>query len=153
MLITDPEQRARFRDWSCMLDQRTDRMKFLVPIAAWIAMNATTGLSLVVPLCRRPFVLPILLLLASISFNTMHYFGPGFADLWGLFTLIGFTHFTSLLYIKKWLINTVPPSGARLGVKDVLTRMYKISSNPRLVHISRDVVITRPGEVIRASAI
>jgi len=83
---------------------------------------------------------------AFLSFKTLRYltFPPGLSELWGTITLIGLLHFCSLLYIKKWTIRTDKPSHKSTSwthfylTTQSWTTMYKISTNPRLIRLSKD---------------
>lgn len=79
-----------------------------IPVVSWILVNAATCVLLTVPLQRRFYLLPTILIPATISFTTTHHLGftPGLPELWGLGTLIGVIQYTSVLYIKRWTIRT-----------------------------------------------
>ena len=121
----------------------------LVPVLAWIALNAAAGLLLTIPPQRRPLFLPALLLPATISFTTIHYMSSG-AELWGLFTMISFIHYTSLLYIKKWSIRTSQESGKATRLTqtwlsiDAVTTFDRIVRNPRFVRVPYQYVAGTP---------
>jgi len=122
---------------------------FTLPICSWILLNIATGISLTVPLQYRWWTLPAILIPAFLSFKTLHYltFPPGLSELWGTITLIGLLHFCSLLYIKKWTIRadkqgdkSTSWSRIYLTIQSWI-RMYKNSTNPRLVRLSKDDIV------------
>lgn len=126
--------------------------RILTPVLAWIGLNAVTGLSLVIPLKYRSYSLPIILTLATISLKTTHYLGPGLSELWGLITLIGFMHFTSLLYVKKWSLRTDLIRLNCADLKLLCRQMYKVSSNPRLVHVSSETLLCSKKTSMKSTA-
>lgn len=122
----------------------------LVPIVSWALLNTTACVLTTIPIRRRLSILPALLIPAAISFKTVQYldFLPGLAELWGSITLIGFIHFSSLLYIKKWSFRPSKHTQKAPKITETWlnrtwwTRLYKVTSSPRFVRVPyKDVVL------------
>ncbi len=137
----------------------------LIPIVSWVFLNAATSILLTIPLRHRLYVLPAILLPATVSFRTIQYlsFLPGLSELWGTVTLIGLIHSSSLLYIKKWTLRTTQQAGkvSKPGSKDtwlnreLWTHMYRVALNPRFIRVPyKDVIlIERPtGSQVKSTA-
>lgn len=125
-----------------------DTVKPLVPVLAWLVLNINAGLVFTVPLRYRLWTLPAILLPTYISFTTINYltYPQGLGAVWGYVTLIGLFHFTSLLYIKQWTLRPEKDeNGKPLDHPDWLNlrswkRVYRITSNPRLLNTSNSDV-------------
>jgi hypothetical protein len=129
-------------------------MSALVPVLSWIALNAATGVLLTIPVNRRLYALPVILIPAAISFSTIQnlYMVAGLPELWGLLTLGGLIHFTSVLFVRKWTLlkARTSASGPLASVSWLSprewTRMYKVATNPRLIKIPYEDVIGAPAQ-------
>lgn len=136
--------------------------RVLIPVVSWILLQAGTGVLLPVSLQRRWLALPVILIPAFVSFQTLHLldFFPGLAELCGLFTLTGLLHCCSLLYIKKWTIR-VDEHSDRRGDRGICWLqpqfwiiVYKVTNNPRLVNLPRKyLVIPEENSRARSAAI
>lgn len=126
----------------------------LIPIISWVFLNIAACVSLTIPLRRRSYVLPAILLPATISFGTIQYlsFLPGLPEVWGSITLVSLIHVTSLLYIKKWTLRTTPQAGKDSNMTDnwldrrLWRQMYRVALNPRYVRVPyKDVILFEQG--------
>lgn len=123
-------------------------LKSLIPVLAWLVLNINAGLAFTIPLKHRLWTLPAILLPAYISFKTINYLTSpqGLAGVWGYVTLLGLFHFTSLLYIKRWSLHPEKDeNGKSLSHPNWLRlrswkRVYRITSNPRLLNTSKSDV-------------
>lgn len=116
----------------------------LVPVTSWVLLIASTGVLLTTPLQYRPYGFPALLILANLSFRTIHYWSdfPGLPGLWGLIILITFIHCSSLLYLKKWTLRIDEDTGKDASTtangwldRELWIGMYRVAANPRFVRI------------------
>jgi len=123
-------------------------LKPLIPVLAWLVLNINAGLAFTIPLKHRLWTLPAILLPAYISFKTINCLTSpqGLSTVWGYVTLLGLFHFTSLLYIKQWTLRPgKDENGKPLDQPDWLKlrswkRVYRITSNPRLLNTSNSDV-------------
>ena len=133
-------------------------MAALIPIISWLALNAATGVLLTISNRHRIYALPALLVPAAISLKTLHYleFCTGLPELWGLLTLGGLIHFSSLLYIKRWAFRDLHQSPNVSSTKFTWlyqrhwTRLYKVAVNPRFIEIPYNDII---GNRVKSTAI
>lgn len=127
----------------------------LIPILAWLVLNVNAGLAFALPLRYRLWTLPAILLPAYVSFKTINYLTlpPGLAAVWGYVTVLGLFHFTSLLYIKQWTLRSgkdedgKPLSDSIWPTARSWKRMYRITSNPRLLNTSTSDVNGMKGDL------
>lgn len=126
----------------------------VIPILSWVFMNAATCIILTVPLQHRLYFLPAFLIPATISFSTIQYLDiiPGLSELWGTITLIGFVHFSSLLYMKRWTLRTTEGDNKASTRTDtwlsrkLWTQMYKVALSPRFVGIPYESAMLEQGK-------
>lgn len=121
----------------------------LIPFLSWTFLNAATCILLTIPVRHRLYLLPAILIPATISFRSIQHlsFLPGLSETWGLITLIGLIHFSSLLYIKKWTLRTTRQAGKGSKATDIWlnkrswTHMYRVALNPRFIRVPyKDVI-------------
>lgn len=143
------------RNLDALYDKSMSRLKACIPIISWLCMSAATGILLLIPTRYRPYLFPVILVPATISYRTIQHlsFIPGLTETWGLITFLGFIHCSSLLYIKRWALRSSTSLGKenRRSIvsranKRTWTLMYKVATNPRFVKVPyKDVVIPERG--------
>jgi hypothetical protein len=134
-----------------------------IPIVAWLSLHVAAGLLLNLPIRSRSFALPAILVPTAVSFCTIQFlnFAVGLPELWGLITLISFVHFTSLLYIKRWIFGRSETCQRCRGSSDASWLfqthwicLYKVVSSPRFVGIPyKHVEIPSPMSPAKSTAI
>ena len=136
----------------------------LIPVLPLVFLNAAAGVLLSIPVRYRLYVLPAIIIPATVSFKTMQHltFLPGLSELWGSITLISLIHFSSLLYIKKWTLRTSRQTrhasniGGTWLSRRLWTHMYKVASNPRFIRIPYKHIILSDqstGSQVKSTAI
>ena len=132
----------------------------LIPVLSWMTLNVAADVLLTIPVRYRVYVLPAILMPATVSFKTIQHlsFLPGLSELWGSITLISLVHVSSLLYIKKWTLRT----RKRSKVTDtwlnrtMWTHMYRVALNPRFIRVPYKHVILSDqytGSQVKSTAI
>jgi len=138
-------------------------MAALIPVLSWALLNATAGVLITVPVGKRLYVLPAILMPGTVSFMTIQHLQspPGLSELWGTVTLVSLIHVSSLLYIKRWTLRIIQKT--RESSRDPnkapnrrsWTYMYRVALNPRYIRVPYKHVILPdqcPGGQVKSTA-
>lgn len=103
----------------------------LIPVGFFLLSGVVSFVAINMRQTYRPYLLPVFLLAAGLSFATINYFQwpSGLNSLWGMALTVYVMHQTSILCIEKYVL----PSRRTDGAWDWLGA-YKTWLNPRLLN-------------------